>query len=134
VRPTHLPVAPPALPVAASSPSLPPRGGWQTPYRNPGPSRSVIRIFVMIAITSVGLALYWYFFVTNYGGLEIVPDVTDAEVHIRQNGQLKHTSVTDRQFTVRPGTYELVLIRPKAGYKLSRTEVEVGRGRVEQVR
>jgi serine/threonine protein kinase len=135
VRPTHLPVAPPALPADAklSSPELP-RAGWHTPYRHPGPSHSVIRIFLMIAVTSIGLALYWYFYVTNYGGLEIVPDVPDAEVHIRQNGQLKYTSVTDRQFTVRPGTYELVLVKPKYGYKLSRSEVEVNRGRIEQVR
>ena len=134
VRPTHLPVAPPALPSAATPLPVAPVAGWQTPYRNPGPSTSIIRIFLMIAVTSVGLALYWYFHVTNYGGLEIVPDVADAEVHIRQNGQHKHTSVTDRQFTVRPGSYELVLVKPKHGYKLSRTVVDVGRGRVEQVR
>jgi hypothetical protein len=88
----------------------------------------------MVAAVSVGLALYWRYDVTNYGGLEIVPDVPEAEVHIRQDGQLRHTSVTDRQFTVRPGNYELVLVKPKNGYRLSRTMVEVTRGRVEQVR
>ena len=88
----------------------------------------------MVAVVGVGLALYWRYYVTNYGGLEIVPDVPEAEVHIRHSGELKYTSVTDRQFTVRPGTYELVLVKPKHGYRLSRTVVEVNRRRTEQVR
>ena len=132
VRPTHLPVAPPQAPAAAPAPS--PSSAWPTPYRHPGPSTSIIRIFLMIAVTSVGLFLYWHYYVDNFGGIEIVPDVSDAEVHIRQNGELKHKSVTDRQFTVRPGTYELDLVKPKQGYKLSRTVVEVSRKRTEQVR
>ena len=94
----------------------------------------MVRILLMVAAVSVGLALYWRYYVTNYGGLEIVPDVPEAEVQVRQSGDLKYTSVTDRQFTVRPGTYELVLVKPKHGYRLSRRTVEVGRGRIEQVR
>jgi len=135
VRPTHLPVAPPQVPAVVRPPARSPAiSAWPTPYRHPGPATSTVRILLMVAAVSVGLALYWRYDVTNYGGLEVVPDVPEAEVQVRQDGQLKHTSVTDRKFTVRPGSYELVLVKPKNGYKLSRTMVEVTRGRVEQVR
>jgi len=87
----------------------------------------------MIAVASIGLAAYWYFHLSNYGKLVIAPQVFDAEVQIRQNQQLKHTSLQDREFELRPGTYELVLIRPKSGYKLTRTSVRVGRGNREEV-
>jgi serine/threonine protein kinase len=135
VRSTHLPVAPPPVPTSAQATSAqPPLGGWPTPYHGPGRSTSLTRILLMVAVAAIGLATYWHYFVTNYGGLEIVPDVSEAEVQIRQNGEFKHTSVTDRQFTLRPGTYELFLAKPKNGYRLSRTVVEVDRGRTEQVR
>ena len=134
VRPTHLPVAPPQVSASGRLSAALPTKGWTPPYRHPGPTTSFVRIIIMVAAVSVGLALYWHYYVTNYGGLEIVPDVPEAEVHIRQNGELKFTSVMDRQFTVRPGTYELMLMKPKHGYRLSRTIVEVGRGRTEQVR
>lgn len=135
VRPTHLPVAPPLVPAAQTTTAAAPAAGWPTPYRHPGPTTSLIRILFMIAVTAVGLSLYWRFYVTNYGGLEVVPDIADAEVDIRRNGQLvKQSSPTDRQFSLRPGTYDLVLIKPKHGFKLTRTSVEVNRGRTEQVR
>ena len=134
VRPTHLPVAPPQVSAPARPAGAPPVGGWSAPYHHPGPTTSMVRILLMVAAVSIGLALYWHYYVTNYGGLEIVPDVPEAEVQVRHSGELKFTSVTDRQFTVRPGTYELVLVKPKHGYRLSRTVVEVGRGRTEQVR
>jgi hypothetical protein len=87
-----------------------------------------------VAIVALGAAAVWYFHLSNYGRLEIDPDVPDAEVQIRQGGQLKYTSVTERTFDLRPGTYELVLVRPKTGYRLTRTGVEVRRGGRETVR
>ena len=75
VRPTHLPVAPPRVPTAAPAPSPPPAGRWPAPYGQPGPKTSTVRIALMIAVAAIGLALYWRFHVTNYGGLEVVPDV-----------------------------------------------------------
>jgi serine/threonine protein kinase len=135
VRPTHLPVAPPASPVTPIPVSGPPGAGWPPPPHRPGPTTSLVRIVLMISVTAVGLMLYWHFYVTNYGGLEIVADVSDAEVDIRQNGQIvKQSTSTDREFTLRPGTYDLVLIKPRYGYKLNQTVVEVGRGRAAQVR
>jgi hypothetical protein len=133
VRPTHLPVAPAAVATSAQA-SLSAVGGWRPAYREPGPATSPVRVLLMIAVVAVGLMMYWRYYVTNYGALEVVPDVPEAEVQIRQSGELKFTSLSDRQFTVAPGTYELVLVRPKNGYRLTRTIVEVGRGRTEQVR
>jgi hypothetical protein len=60
--------------------------------------------------------------------------VPDAEVQIRQGGQVKYTSVADRTFDLRPGAYELVLVRPTSGYRLTRTAVEVRRSGRETVR
>jgi serine/threonine protein kinase len=134
VRPTHLPVAPPQTPSGPSQSPASGSGGWQVPYKHPGPSTSIIRVAFMIAITAIGLYLYFYYYVDNYGRLEIVPDVADAEVHIRQNGEVKFTSTTDRQFTLRPGTYELVLVKPRHGYRLSPSAVEIKRDRTEQIR
>jgi serine/threonine protein kinase len=135
VRPTHLPVAPPAMATASTPTPAPLGAGWPPPPHRPGPTTSLIRIVLMISVTAVGLMLYWHFYVTNYGGLEIVADVPEAEVDIRQNGEIvKQSTPTDREFTLRPGTYDLVLVKPRYGYKLTQTVVEVGRGRAAQVR
>ncbi|HEX3150928.1 MAG TPA: serine/threonine-protein kinase [Gemmataceae bacterium] len=134
VRPTHLPVAPPQTPSAPSQSPSSASGGWQVPYKHPGPSTSIIRIAAMIAFTAIGLYLYFHYYVDNWGRLEIVPDIPDAEVLIRQDGENKFTSITDRQFRLRPGTYELVLVKPKSGYKVSPSAVEIKRDHVEQVR
>ena len=86
VRPTHLPVAPPQV-AAAVRPPAPAVGAWRTPYREPGRATSAVRILLMVAAVAVGLALYWRYDVTNYGGLEIVPDVPEAEVQVRRDGR-----------------------------------------------
>jgi len=134
-RPTHLPVAPPPTPSGPPAPALPRSPGWETPPRNPdpGPTRSFIRILFLLAVASVGFALYWHFHVTNYGKIIIDPELYEAEVDIRQQGKLKHSSVRDREFEVRPGSYDLVLVKPKIGYKLTRSIVKVERGGREKI-
>jgi hypothetical protein len=92
-----------------------------------------MRILFMIAVASIVLAAIWYFHVSNYGKIEIKPHGPDTEVQIRHHQQIIFTSTHEREFEVRPGTYELVLVRPKSGYKLTRTTVRVGRGNREVV-
>jgi serine/threonine protein kinase len=133
-RATHLPVAPPAITGSGSSPALPKMPGWENPPRNPGPTTSVVRIFFMVAITSIGLALYWYFYVSNYGRVVVQSEVYDAEVQIRQNGETKVTSLTEREFQLRPGNYEVVLVKPKNGYRLTKTSIQIRRNGKEEVR
>jgi serine/threonine protein kinase len=133
-RPSHLPVAPPAAPVspiAAAEPKVP---GWPNPPRPPAPASSLIRRLMLLAVVSLGLAAFWYFYLSNYGRLRIDPEVVDTEVQIRQNGQLKYTSLQDRLFELRPGTYELFLVRPKSGYRLTKTIIDIRRNREEVVR
>lgn len=129
-RPTHLPVAPPAGGYAGTSPR---DTGYYVPHRSQPQSTSAIRLLFMFALASIALAVIWYFHFSNYGKIVIQPHGPDTEVQIRQNQQVKFTSVQEREFELRPGTYELVLVRPKSGYKLTRTTVRVGRGNREIV-
>ena len=130
---THLPIAPPAVPeppapVVPYNPLLPARPA------DPGAVASFVRTLFLLAAVAVAVYAFWHFHVTNYGQLAIDTDIADAEVQIRQNGHLKQTSVKDRRFELRPGTYELVLQKPREGYKLNRTVVEVRRRGQETVR
>ena len=131
-RPTHLPVAPPAANPTAP-PTLPRDAGYYIPPRPPVHSTSAMRLLFMVAMASVVFAALWYFHFSNYGRIVIQPHGPDTEVQIRHNQQIKYTSVQDREFEVRPGTYELVLVRPKSGYKLTRSTIRVGRGNREVV-
>jgi hypothetical protein len=94
----------------------------------------LVRVLFLLAVAALGAVALWYFHLSNYGWLEIDPDVPDAEIQIRRGGQLEQTSLVDRTFNLRPGTYELVLVRPKSGYRLTRTAVEVRRNGRETVR
>jgi serine/threonine protein kinase len=132
-RPTHLPVAPPDTPMGPPVPALPRNNRYEIPPREAIPSSSIKGILFLVALAAIGFAMYWYFHLSNYGRLVIEPQVFDAEVQIRQNQLLKHTSLRDREFELRPGTYELVLVSPKSGYKLTRTTVRIGRGGRESV-
>ena len=89
---------------------------------------------VLLAIACIGIAGFWYFHLSNYGRLTIETDTADAEVQIRKDGQLKPTSPREREFDLRPGVYELVLVRPRDGHKLSRTLIEIRRNEQESVR
>jgi hypothetical protein len=129
VRPTHRPVAPTAAP--SSAPAV---AGRRTPYRDPGPTTSPFHILLPAAVVAVGLVVHWRYYVTSSGSVEVVPDVPEAEGQVRRDGELKFTSAADRRFTARPGTYELVLVRPTSGYRPSRTEVAVSHGRTKQGR
>jgi len=133
-RPTHLPVAPPASLVRPRPPVFSAAGGRETSPPPPRPTARLVRVGFLSAIAVLSLGAFWYFDWSNYGRLEIDPVVPDAEVQIRQGGQLRFVSLADRTFDLRPGTYELVLLRPPTDYKLTRTTVEVGRGARETVR
>jgi serine/threonine protein kinase len=133
-RPTHLPVAPPASLVRPPAPALSAAGGRETSPPPPRPTARLVRVGFLSVIAVLSLGAFWYFDWSNYGRLEIDPVVPDAEVQIRQGGQLRFVSLADRTFDLRPGTYELVLLRPPTDYKLTRTTVEVGRGGRETVR
>jgi serine/threonine protein kinase len=128
-RATHLPVAPPPPPSTGSSPALPRMPGWESPPRDQAPTTSVLRVLFMCAVASVGFTIYWYFYVSNYGQLVIKTEVHDAEVQILQYNEKKFTSTdSERKYKLRPGTYELILVKPKSGYRLSKTTVQVQRG------
>ncbi len=129
-RLTHLPVAPPAAPAGPPAPTLPRSPGWETPPRNPHPrpARPFIRVLFLLAVASFVFALYWHFHVTNYGKIIIDPELYEAEVDIHHHGQLQFSSVKDREFEVRPGSYDLILVKPKYGYKLTQSIVKVERG------
>lgn len=146
-RQSHLPVAPMKVAVfdpiekaqnAMSSTRLPAvraRSGFHAADRAApqGPQGSALRVLVLLAIAAIGFGLFWYYQVVNFGQLTIEA-APDAEVQVRQGGQIKHTSISERQFELRPGTYELVLTKPKAGFKLTRTHVDIRRDSNEIVR
>jgi serine/threonine protein kinase len=135
-RLSHVPVAPPHLPDREPVPFELGGGepGW---YAEPPPASPLVRILTLLTLAAAGLGGYGYYAATNYGRLDIDSDAADAEVHVRQGGQLRHAAVGPGALEVRPGTYELVLARPHGGYRLSRTVVEVrrnGRATVRVVR
>jgi serine/threonine protein kinase len=132
-RPTHLPVAPPPAETAAPAPAFGRHTSYEFSPRNRPPHSSFSRILVLVVIAAIGLGLYWYLNLSNYGRLVFESQVQDAEIQVFQNGQLKHTSNKEREIDLRPGTYELVLVKPKTGHRLTRTTVRVSRGGHETI-
>ncbi len=136
-RQSRLPVAPmggssvDVLPIAVS----PSRNSYPA-YSQPRPTSTAptgMRVLFLIALAAIGIGSFWYFQIANFGKLtiEAAPEV---EVRILQAGALQHTSTTERQFDLRPGVYELVLVKPQTGFKLARTVVEIRRDATEVVK
>ena len=66
----------------------------ESPPRDPGPTTLC---YASCSCSGVGwLTIYWYFYVSNYGNLEIKTEVHEAEVQILMHNELKHTSVSMR--------------------------------------
>jgi serine/threonine protein kinase len=121
-RLTYLPAAPPTVPVTPAVTSDP-----EWPPQSSDPNRTFVRVVCLVALAVVGLAGYAYFQTTNYGRLSIETDAPDAVIEIRQDGQLKQTSRKERELELRPGTYELVLVSPKDGHRLTKTVIDIRR-------
>jgi serine/threonine protein kinase len=121
-RLTYLPTAPPTVPVAPAVTADP---DW--PPQSSDPNRMFVRVVCLIGLAIVALAAYAYYQATNYGRLAIETDVPDAVVEIRLDGQLKQTSRKERELELRPGTYELILVSPKDGHRLTKTVIDVRR-------
>ena len=102
------------------------------PSEHPQPITRLIVLFLGLGLL---LAAGWYFFIADFGELSIeTGDVNPVEVQIRQDGELRQTANGRSKFELRPGTYELVLARPKTGYRLSRGSIEIRRGVHEVIR
>jgi serine/threonine protein kinase len=154
-RQPRLPIAPVGAPVSTPGPSSPTvqhpaaprssgpipaapsraRSGLQ-PVSRPAPpvaSGSGVKILFVLAALAVGIGAFWYYEIANFGRLTVEAPA-DAEVRVLQNGVVRYTSVADRRFELRPGGYDLVLVKPANGYKLSRTHVDIRRDASEVVR
>lgn len=101
------------------------------PSRQPQP---LTRLFLLALAGGLVLLPAWYFIFSNYGHLGIETDLAQFEVQVREQGEVKHVSTGPERFDLRPGVYEMVLVKPKAGYRLSRTTVEIRRGVHEVIR
>jgi len=121
-RLTYLPAAPPPVP---TTPAVTADPDW--PPQSSDPNRMFVRVVSLIGLAVLALAGYAYYQATNYGRLSIETDVPDAVVEVRQDGQLKQTSRRERELDLRPGTYELILVSPKDGHRLTKTTVDVRR-------
>jgi serine/threonine protein kinase len=132
-RPTHLPVAPPPEQTAAPVPALPRMRGYEFPPRTHAPRSTFSRILVLATLAAIAYGVYWYFYAANHGMLIIESSIPDAEIQVYQSGQLRYASVKGNELDLRPGSYDLVLVKPRAGYKLTRTSIRVGRGGRETV-
>jgi len=121
-RLTYLPTAPPTVPVAPTTTNDP-----EWPPQSSDPNRTFVRVVCLIGLAVMALAGYAYYQATNYGRLSIETEVPDAVVEIRLDGQFKQTSRKEREFELRPGTYELVLVSPKDGHRLTKTVIDVRR-------
>jgi serine/threonine protein kinase len=132
-RPSHLPIAPVAsassLPVAVHSTDW-----WMESGSRPAPSSGFLRALVLLALAIGAFGVYRYYTATSHGRLEIETDAPGAEVQIVHDGQVRHTGGAGGQFDLPAGRYELVLVRPRAGYRLTRGTVEVRRNGREVVR
>jgi serine/threonine protein kinase len=133
-RPSHLPVAPPPIPTGPPIPAVPRSPGWESPARDHPPGTSIMRVLFMIAAASILFGFYWYFYVSNYGKLVVESQTFDSEIVVRQNGERRRKlTLQDREVDLRPGTYDLTLTRPKTGFKLTRTTINISRGGREMV-
>ena len=130
-RPSHLPVAPPTAPVGPRVPAVARSSGWEMPPREHPPGTMLLRLVFFVAVASVLGVLYWYFYASNYGTLVIEPKVYDIEIIVQQKGQVKQRITKDTKgwkLELRPGFYELALVKPDSGYRLTQTNVTIGRG------
>jgi len=101
------------------------------PSRQPQP---VTRVFLFLVACGLVMLPAWYFIFSNYGELGVETDLTQVEVQIRQGSDVKHVAAGAQKFELRPGVYDVVLTKPKTGYRLSRSTVEIRRGVHEVVR
>jgi serine/threonine protein kinase len=71
---------------------------------------------------------YYYFEIYDRGTLVIQTDDPNAVIDIIQDGVVKHQSITRREFSLRPGGYQVVLDKPK-GAELDHSKVTIERGK-----
>lgn len=98
------------------------------------PQPPIMRLLFLIGVAIVGFGLFWYFNIANVGKLVIESDAPGAEVQIRRQGEAVGTSIIEREFELSTGEYELRLLKPEQGYKLSQTTVTITRDGFEKVR
>ncbi|WP_020473042.1 serine/threonine-protein kinase [Zavarzinella formosa] len=101
------------------------------PSDHPQPITRLIVILIGIGLV---LTAGWYFIIADFGELSIETDIDPTEVHIRQQGEVKQIANGRAKFELRPGMYEVVLIKPKTGYRVSKGSIEIRRGVHEVIR
>ena len=121
-------VEPPATPASYAVPpaGTPSQSDFSLTPTNP-PQPSMLRLFVLIAIAILGFGFFWYFNIANVGHLVIESDIPGAEVQIRRKGEPIANSINEREFELKTGTYDLRLLKPEQGYRLSQTTITITR-------
>lgn len=101
------------------------------PSAHPQP---ITRLLVIVLGLGLVLLAGWYFIIADFGELSIETDLDPVEVQIRQDGIVKQTATGKTKIELRPGRYDVVLTKPKNGFRLSRESIEIRRGVYEVIR
>jgi serine/threonine protein kinase len=134
VEPTRLPTAPPNSSVAPRLPRavVDERRPWKSERSDDGPT--VIKLLFYLVVVVLCAATVMYITASDRGNLLIETEAEGTEVEIRQRGAVLHISTIQREFSLPSGTYELVLVKPKMGYALSRNTIQISRNAREIIR
>jgi serine/threonine protein kinase len=95
------------------------------PSNQPQP---ITRLILYLLVAGLMFWGFWYFYLSNFGQLTIESSAGSSEIHLKQQGEIKHIISGGKDLDVRPGVYDVQLIAPKKGYRLSRETIEIRRG------
>lgn len=90
------------------------------------------KFFLILLVLGGGGYLGWTQFLDR-GTLIVESEDPLAEIDISQHGVTRHMSITTRRFELRPGTYDLNILRASPGFRLDRNTVTIERGKTEVV-
>lgn len=95
------------------------------PSNQPQP---ITRLIVYMLVAGLMFWCFWFFYLSNFGQLSVETVAGTSEIHLKQQGEIKHIINGAKDIEIRPGVYDLHLASPAKGYRLSRETIEIRRG------